>query len=148
MYVWRYCADYCTTSKEWTRKGSRQNEKPCTEVVPSETGGVRESVYNDTEEAQFSLKKGCKSQVNDRDGSDRIYTRRRTQSAGTLNCDDTGREGERPSGCPIPYYKRYAGFDGSFREKTGKIKVRVKATQIERAYHAKKTSRRKKRDFT
>lgn len=132
MDIGRSNADNKSISSKGENKDPEKNINTCSRQLSAKTGSMRESVHLYPQEAELGLEEGGKGPPCQRLRGDFVYTRCGTQSAGAFRCSCEGREGERPSRCPLSYSAGNIGHRRCSGEKTGEIKVRNQETNLSR----------------
>jgi len=132
-FAWGICANDKPACAAGKKIGAGENEKSRPQRFSSEKRCLHTGIHHHSEEAEFSATQSGQGSINERDGSDDVYTRRGTQSPGALDRSRSGRPSQGPARCSLPHRKGCLGHGGRAKSQTGTFQVRGQKAQVDRS---------------
>src|SRR5215472_15348565 len=93
-----FSADIQSTCSKRAESARMENRQSGFAELPAEAWRLHSRLYIDAQEAELGPQEGCPCPPHQWRRSDDLYPRRRTQSAGALDCADPRRSRKGPSG--------------------------------------------------
>src|ERR1700685_2985720 len=122
-------ADVFTIGAPRARANSDEDEISGARGMSGKARRVRTRVYADAEETEFRAEKSSARAVDQQRGSDDLYSRHRTQFAGTLDRACARRPREGSAGRALSRDSRHAGRRGGGKSQAGAVEIRREAAQ-------------------
>src|SRR5579864_3643715 len=117
------CADVFATSTDGAGEGPGQDQVARSDGLPGEARGVHSRVHANPEETELRVAQSGARAADEFGGSNDVYSRHRSQPAGTLDRAGARRPREGSAGRALSHRARHAGRRGSREPQAGAIEI-------------------------